>query len=201
MSRFTRRGPRMKRALLLTSVSLLLTTVSSPLVQAGQPPKGYNTAEILWTATTNYGEVPLRRGFYDGDKINPYAEPGEDNIGVGFGIDKAWHKHRITNSGVIAYVLGANGKLKNLDGSKVIFGRRYTTMDCVPVEGVGTVCPDPDKGSDYDVIAVVDIDDWPLYHEWPAGDPLGVVTAYCEGYDGYCPWNINSPLVGDLAMV
>ena len=33
------------------------------------------------------------------------------------------------------------------------------------------------------MIAAVNLENRPLYYDWPAGDPVGLQTVYCDGYD------------------
>lgn len=77
------------RSSLLVAMAALSGTVLSlqhpAAAQAAPPPSGYPTSEVMsWVSNPAYSQIPIRRGFYDGDN------------GHGFGMDKAWHKHAIT---------------------------------------------------------------------------------------------------------
>lgn len=172
-----------------------------PSANATPPPDGYPTDEVLWTVNTSHGNIPLRRGFYDSDAVNPYPNvTGENTTGVGFGMDKVYHKHNITNSDLVKLVMSSTeGRLKLPDNPTVVnFRRSVTFMFCVP-SSTGPMCfPDEDKNPTYDILVAAELDNFPDYFGWPAGDPVGVLTAYCVNHDGWCPPNVNSPIMSDL---
>ncbi|MGV9947830.1 hypothetical protein ACWEQV_22890 [Rhodococcus aetherivorans] len=187
--------------LVSVAASVLVTVSLASPVGADQPPPGYNTAEVLWTAATPLGDVPLRRGFYDPDKQNPYSnKTGEDAMGVGFGMDKVWHKHGITNSSLIKYVMQTGTARFRLPDYPTVgnFTRHVEFLLCIPTSA-GPICQEePEHQPSYDILVAAEFDEYELYHEWPAGDPVGVLTAFCVGHTGLCPSNVNNPIIDDL---
>ena len=46
------------------------------------------------------------------------------------------------------------------------------------------------------VIAADTAGDFPVYYGSPGGNPLGLQTAYCEGFDVLCPNRVRPALAG-----
>lgn len=176
----------------MLSVILLFAVIDPPIWNADQPPPGYDTAQVLRTVETLVGQVPVRRGFWDPDVVN--RKSGKD--GEGFGYDKAFNRHRVTDMNMIAFVLrstniGVNDDPDFDEGND--FVRNIRAVDCRgPVDNIPEICEE----DELDIVAAVNLEDRDLYFDWPAGDPVGLQTVFCEGYDAdvdfKCPPWVNS---------
>lgn len=118
-----------------------------------------------WTANKLYAYdyMPVRTGFYNGD------------ADLGFGYDKAYHKHNLTNVGTIIFALESPYAKARTDGDpgQVFYA---DAQKLGPVNMMG----DRPILDEQEVNAVYDDRDFPTYYGLPAGSPLGLVTAYCE---------------------
>lgn len=147
--------------------------------------QSYPSAEVEgFTANPTYGYtyMPVRTGYYNGDS------------NVGFGYDKAYHKHNLTGLGSILFALASPFAMPRTDGGAgLVF---YATAQKVGKSLVGGNRQVIDEQLIY---AIHDPDDWPTYYGLPAGNPLGLVTAYCDTDDAEqeCPeWLENVTHLG-----
>lgn len=160
----------------LFSVVLLLlgaAFVGGGNAWAGQPPAGYNTAEILFVGTSDVaGTTLVRRGFYDGD------------LDQGFGYDKAYNKHGVTTYGGIQFVIESpNAQPKEAADAGWRFNAYVHDYECKDYT-LFTRCDDKRQVK---VFGASNTQNKPLYYGWPAGDPVGLQTVYCDGYNPKCP--------------
>lgn len=138
----------------------LLAGAAAP-AEAAQPPKGYQTSQVLATVENpRLGKIPLRRGFWDADSQR------------GFGMDKAWHKHALTSRAAQKVLLGSTNNKKQLNGSFDLrtYAGKYDCKDqwnCTLREQML-------------VHAIFDPTTYPNYYGWPVNGKLGMVTAYCD---------------------
>ncbi len=149
------------------------------------PRQSYPSADVEgFTANPTYGYtyMPVRTGFYNGD------------ANVGFGYDKAYHKHNLTGLGSILFALASPFAMpRNDGGAGLVF---YATAQKVGKSLVGGNRQVIDEQIIY---AIHDPEDWPTYYGLPAGNPLGLVTAYCDTDDAdlECPqWVENVSHLG-----
>ncbi len=127
---------------------------------------GYPLNEILMAPHDQFGdEVPLRRGYYD---------PATNS---GFGFDKMFHKHGITNPNVFDDIIRHTPPTYQIDPESGQMRRIYRTQiqrwRCGSFLGIPTSCRN--TGESVWIRAVVDVED-----EKPDGRPQGLITMYCE---------------------
>lgn len=161
--------------LLLALVSLSLAASNSIAVAQPAPPPVDYQAEVVATMPNSVGDPVLyRRGWW-------YAETPNK----GFGFDKVFHKHNITNDDVVRYVVGGPIKVENAGNGRWIHWGSFDRRDCgltgcTVLETVG-------------VKVVIDYSNWGLA---PERGMLGINTAYCEGYVRCPDWvNATAPAV------
>jgi len=166
------------RVLLGLVLSLALGLPPAPaigaLAAAGPPPPGYPTAEKVrpvWR-DADARRVVLRRGFYD------------HVTGRGFGWDKLYHRHNITNTNLVKFVT------KEPSGGEPQGTARVYHAWSHYVECGRVVCTIKDRTQ---VRMVVEYGKRATIGGWPAGNPVGVLTGYCVDprYNPKCPWWVS----------
>lgn len=158
----------------LLAVGLPSALAVEPAAAAGPPPPGYPTSEKVtpaWRDAENR-RVVLRRGFYD------------HVTGRGFGWDKLYHRHNITNTNLVRFVT------KNPSGGEPQGTARVYHAWSHYVECGRVVCTIKDRTP---VRMVVEYGKRPTIGGWPAGNPVGVLTGYCveQRYNPKCPWWVS----------
>jgi hypothetical protein len=155
----------MTRLLAAFVASVSIIGIAASTGDAAQPPPGYPSNQVMATADNPVlGSLPLRRGFWDHDGQN------------GFGMDKAWHRHKIQSLSGMKFVM--ESPLVSNSGNQSIlraYVGRYECPDGRPGECALT--------AEREVRAIVDERAFREYYGWPAGDPLGLVTMYCMNPD------------------
>ncbi len=110
------------------------------------------------------GDIPIRRGFWDSDAQQ------------GFGLDKAWHRHKIHSMSGMKFVMESpNTYLNGNQWVATAYVGRYECPDGRPGECI--------LQEQLTMRGVADTRSFSTYYGWPAGDPLGMVTLYCENPD------------------
>ncbi len=138
------------------------------------PPMAYQNEILQMFTDQHYRLVPYRRGYWYPEQPN-----------TGFGTDKVRNKHNITDSRILVNVIRQPGSARHQDADRWQL-RGYwqhrkcdARHNCSQVEGVT-------------VLVIVDYDP-------PEGSgeaqPVGVVTAYCEGMIR-CPDWLNNLMQG-----
>ncbi|MGX1773697.1 hypothetical protein ACWIGW_16415 [Nocardia brasiliensis] len=140
-----------------------------------QPPfPKHDSAAIMRDVQTAVGVVPVRRGFYcvpDDAVGNPAREA---RSGFGFGYDKAAHRHNISKLNAIDFVLKDPQPIRSNEGYNFTAYARELVCEkdgqrCAPRKQQKVIAAsstkNPDKG---------------LYYEMPAGNPVGLLTVYCD---------------------
>ncbi|MCF8786831.1 hypothetical protein NQ854_24935 [Rhodococcus ruber] len=196
----------MLRSLLVLTSAIALLFVTPPTALAAQPPSGYPTDQIKQLIVhNNRGEIPLRRGFWDPEIDNRYSTTTPPEKGEGFGTDKAEHKHNFVNLNLMQFVINnTNGNSQmsedRVNYSSVLFKSFVSTMNCVPNPyGDLPICEYAGDGGGwqgpYEIHVVVETDYSDYYYSWPASlnddKPVGLLTAFCNGYPGKCPDEVN----------
>jgi hypothetical protein len=188
---------------------LALVAVVAPGYAQAQPTDDddYDTAHIELMVDTVVGDIPIRTGFWNDQVTNRYTgKPGE-----GFGRDKAWHKHGVTSLAVIEYVMqGTNVKPVGGDEETddmyeeqdegLNFFREVQTLTCPNVPDLGEVCVT--KDGPLDMVVAVNQEDKSEYYGKPAGNPVGLQTAFCDrntydydpNFPDRCPAWINTAM-------
>lgn len=152
---------------------------SSAPALAAQPPPGYPTSQVMATvANPSLGSIPIRRGFYDAD------------ANTGFGMDKAWHKHRITSLNAQKKIMGSPNYTRQGNGNYALkayagyylCGRLTCTLQKQQLV-IGVYAPNSAS----------------FISGWPVGGKIGLLTAYCNNDDrgSLCPewviWSFDHP--------
>jgi|GEM_PF-5290139 len=197
----------------LLLLSLFLVAANYTTSTATPPdPNVYDTSEILFTSETAVGGIALRRGYWDPDETNRYTgKPGE-----GFGYDKAYHKHGVTDINLIAWIFAPNNFSIDAVGDAtgatddifanhddgVNFYREVEGVNCDLVYNGVEICGEYMR---FDMIGAANLEEKAVYYDAPAGNPtsaeeaerrVGVQTVYCDGFDAAwdykCPSFVNS---------
>ncbi|QWL30885.1 hypothetical protein [Rathayibacter toxicus] len=148
-------------ALVAASVSLIIATPA----QAAQPPAGYPTSQVMAIVSNPaYGEIPIRRGFYDADSNR------------GFGMDKAWHKHNITSLNAQQIIMASPNGSEQGNGN----------IDLHTYVGYYR-CPENQGSCTLQTQILVHGIDAPntanYISGWPVDGTVGLLTAYCDNDD------------------
>lgn len=162
--------------------SVVLIAASAPMVaQGAQPPVGYPTSQVMINADNlEIGQIiPIRRGFWDAD------------IAQGWGMDKAWHYHRLPSMIAQRNVMeSTNSIYRRSTGNYEMTAYAYevecaigSTTDCEVVE-------------EMEVIGVYKPATLDTYYGWPVGGRMGLLTMYCDNWGvTECPWWVTFSLV------
>nr|WP_255497116.1 MULTISPECIES: hypothetical protein [unclassified Mycolicibacterium] len=125
------------------------------------PPPGYPINDVIAESTDLDGNhVVLRRGYYDGKR--------------GFGWDKIFHKHGITNPNVFNDLISHSRPISSKDG-ELIYKVPINRVHCAShLGGLYTSCDD--TGESLEMMIVVDT----TQNRWdvPDGGQKGVITMY-----------------------
>ena len=108
----------------------------------------------------------LRRGFFDREANR------------GFGWDKVWNQHKITNTNAVSYMV-RNPNGGSAQGTKRVYFAYANRVECGVInctvrEVVRTR-------------TVVEFKYFPTYYGYSVGGQPGVLTAYCDNYNPECP--------------
>ena len=142
------------------------------------PFSDYNSGEILVNVPTDdadIGTVPIRRGFYCVPNSAVGNEALEAAQGFGFGYDKARNRHNITKFSAIGFILKSPYNFE-------------TTSDLGPGWNFVAYARKKERQSDgtwkilaeQKVIAATSEANRDEYYDMPAGNPVGLITAYCD---------------------
>lgn len=124
-----------------------------------QPPSIEYQAEVVREMTNSTGgQAVLRRGWWYPEFANQ-----------GFGYDKIFHKHGITNTDVVAGTVAQPDDVINEGGGRYVHLRTLIEVTC---DSVG--CVDTDSTI---IRIVIDYSPW---NAAPQYGQLGVNTAYCQ---------------------
>lgn len=169
-----------------------VTPPSFVVPRAGSPydPRhlaAHDSKEVLETLKDACGNtVVVRRGYWSGDP----ASSG------GYGRDKAEWKHNIEAYDSVIYdtIRGQCGR--EVEPGKLQYDRTIEQQTCWPVPG-GFSCSPNGVTVNVRVIVITgrDVDGKPVTK---AEDQMGLLTAYCVGYDPECPDWINNSDFGVL---
>lgn len=146
---------------LVAAVSVLQSAANAEVGTNAPPPAGYPTAQVMASFSNSFGGITIRRGFWDS---------GPDQ---GFGYDKAYNKHGITHIDAQKMVLRSPNRA--VSGLQY----RYTAYAREWING--------QLNQQIEVWGIYDYRSFSTYYGWPAGNPLGLVTMYCVGYNPRCP--------------
>jgi len=152
------------------------TAGASTVAPQAQPPKGYPSGQVVYSfkdpsdGLTTY----LRHGYYDSTKDE------------GFGWDKVWNKHGITDYRAVRAILESPSRFPTSTGKDTVNHQEYAYAE---VNGKVT--------QEILVTAVYEFGNWPDYNGWPAGAPLGVMTMFCDNSDksAQCPSWVTTALI------
>lgn len=158
--------------LLITSISFASTASAADgdCDPNGQSFPGYPSGTILLTVDPDdqyLASIPVRRGFYCIQA---------NGTGLGFGYDKAWHRHNIKNLKSIQFVLQAPYYFEvasDIGGKGYNFVSYAQRKEC-DAEGNCEV------KEDQKVVAATTTGNNDYYYGMPAGHPIGLVTVYCD---------------------
>jgi hypothetical protein len=159
----------------MLAIGAVLVTASP--ASAEPAPPGYRSDEILATAFTAADQnVPIRRGWYS---------PSD---GVGFGFNKAFQRHNFKDLPAMEYVLRSPIVVPKSDSAEP--GFNYTAYAQLRDNETNAVV------EEVKVIAADTSGNFPVYYGSPGGNPLGLQTVYCEGYNPLCPDWASPALAG-----
>lgn len=139
----------------------------------------YNSGEVLVNVPTDdpddIGIVPIRRGFYCVPNSAMGNEALEAAQGFGFGYDKARNRHNITKFSAIGFILQSPYNFE-------------TTSDLGPGWNFVAYAREKEREPDGEwiilqeqkVIAATSEANRDEYYDMPAGNPVGLITAYCD---------------------
>ncbi len=133
----------------------------------------YDSSAVLRTVPTAVGDIPIRRGFYCVPNSAQGNEVAEASLGFGFGMDKVQHRHHITKIKIVDFPLRNSAPRKNERG---VYEFRATAR-MKRCSDSGTNCEIIKKQP---VIAVASTRKEDTYYDMPGGDPLGLMTLYCD---------------------
>ncbi|WP_378730441.1 hypothetical protein [Nocardia brasiliensis] len=143
-----------------------------------QPPfPGYDSAQIMRQVQTTVGTVPIRRGFYCVPDSAVGNEAQESLSAFGFGYDKARHRHKITSLNAIDFVLKSPVTSRSAEGYNfVAYARELVCQrdgrECKATKQQKVIGASSNKNAD-------------TYYEMPAGNPVGLLTVYCDYEDKF----------------
>lgn len=153
-------------------ITVLLVAAPAAADEPLKPPPSFDyQAEVVETFENSAGDpVVLRRGWWYEERPNK-----------GFGFDKIFHKHGITNTAVIASLLKHPESVRELGPGRYNHVKTAKFISCSFEYGCLTL-------KEVSVILAVS------YHDFYGYGQFGVVTAYCDGYPypEKCPSWINS---------
>ena len=131
--------------------------------QAPRPDPAYPVNDVIAEATDLDGNhVVLRRGYYDGKK--------------GFGWDKIFHKHGITNPNVLEDLISHSRPVSNKDG-ELIYTVVVNRAHCASkLGGLYTSCEDTGESLEMNIVVDITKNRWDV----PDGGQKGVITMYPE---------------------
>lgn len=159
-------------SLLIASISFVGTASAADgdCDPNGQSFPGYQSGTILLTVDPDdpyLASIPARRGFYCIQA---------NGTGLGFGYDKAWHRHNITNLKSIQFALKAPyffAVASDIGGTGYNFVSYARRKEC---DEKGN-CEFTDEQK---VVAATTTGNSDYYYGMPAGHPVGLVTVYCD---------------------
>ncbi|MEG8179283.1 hypothetical protein GZH49_12165 [Nocardia terpenica] len=132
-----------------------------------------DSSKVERTVQTAVGAIPLRRGFYCVPKSAEGNEVAEATYGFGFGMDKVRYRHHITKIKVVEFPLKESSPRMNERGVYEF----HATARMKRCSESGTDCEIIKKQP---VIAVASTRKEDEYYGMPGGDPLGLMTFYCD---------------------
>lgn len=148
---------------------LMVATPGTAVAQRPPPSVGYQAHPVEHFVNPTGGEVLYRRGWW-------YAEQPNN----GFGLDKVYHKHGITNNRVVELPVRYPKKMEDAGGGRYVHEGDFVLKEC-NLSG----CTEKDRRT---VRVVIDYAPWSIA---PERGHLGINTAYCVG-DLVCPGWVNS---------
>lgn len=168
----------------LLAVACLLTAQTLPAQAAPQIKQApiaikaaYPSGDILGYAYDKTGRSwPIRRGFYN------------STSDLGFGFDKAYHKHRIQSFGAINFAVGGLDRV--FEGTNVRVHAYANKIVC----GVSS-CQATES---IQVRTILNPNYFTTYHGQNVGGTLGLQTIYCVGYNPLCPSWVTAALDPNL---
>lgn len=177
-SRFVPRHRSSAKAIFLALLcaGLLLGAVPAIPARAAPPPAGYDTAKVKATVNNQeLGSIPIRQGFYDGD------------ADLGWGFDKAVHKHNITSLTAHKRIMASPTiyyQQTQATYRLTLYAGRYTCS--------GSKCTLTDKRTVY---GIYNPNSYNTYYGQKVGGKMGMLTAYCVNPNNAakCPnWVTNA---------
>lgn len=165
--------------------SVFSVVLAAPASAAGDcsvrnPPfSDYDSSEIkvnVPTGDPDIGVVPIRRGFYCRPDAAVGNEVLEASQGFGFGYDKARNRHNITTQTAMVFVLQSpyNFETTNDLGTGWNFIAYAREKQCSPP---GQNCQFLQEQKVVAGTSEANVDE---YYDMPAGDPVGLLTVYCD---------------------
>ncbi|MBC8091926.1 MAG: hypothetical protein H7Y15_08305 [Pseudonocardia sp.] len=164
---------------LVVTVVLAAGLLSSPVAAAPEPPTGnlasvYPSNQVLGTVFDRDGRyIQIRRGFYN------------SGSNQGFGFDKAYNKHGLTDIRPMKYVFRAVIRSPdNQDFRYTAYAREFVcnSAGCTVRQEVT-------------VRGIFDPRTYSTYYGLPVGGVLGQKTMYCIGYNPRCPSWVTVALI------
>lgn len=149
-----------RASVVLTVVLVNLALLVSPAAAADAPPISYQQDVVARLENSAGGVVLLRRGWQLGGSS-------------GFGFDKIFHKHGITNTQIVRAVVRYPQDVRRETPTRWVHEKQALLI------GLGGV------SQTLSVRVVIE------YGGWTGPGQHGVVTAYCVGIRGRCPEWVN----------
>lgn len=159
----------------------LLSSGSTSL--ATPPPADYPTSSIKATVVDVTGiSIPIRTGFWD-------STAGPRGEGQGWGFDKAFNYHNITDVEAMRFVLQSPQKVQQ--GLQATY-TAYANENICDVDSCTAI-------NVIEVRGVYDSQAPDLYYGYPTGGQIGLLTMYCvQGGQVRCPDWVTTSLRNGL---